>query len=101
MLDVKGPDRASLQLSCGFLFVCTSYYDYAEGYMPGWPDMDRFAGRIVHPQKWPDDLRYEQAGRGDRQRGDCGDARSDAGARRHAATLADLHRRAPVREGDG
>ena len=58
-LDVKGPDRESLQLSCGFLFVCTGYYDYAEGYTPVWPGMDRFAGRIVHPQKWPDDLRYD------------------------------------------
>ena len=26
--------------------------------MPGWPGMERFAGRIVHPQKWPEDLRY-------------------------------------------
>ena len=46
-----------------------------------------------------------QAGRRDRQRGDRGDARSgdggDRGACRHAATIADLHRRAPVRGGDG
>ena len=26
---------------------------------PGWPGMERFAGRIVHPQKWPEDLHYD------------------------------------------
>jgi cation diffusion facilitator CzcD-associated flavoprotein CzcO len=35
------------------------YYDYAEGYRPDWLGMDRFAGRIVHPQHWPNDLEYE------------------------------------------
>ena len=25
---------------------------------PEWPGMDRFQGRIVHPQTWPDDLDY-------------------------------------------
>ena len=45
-------------MSCNFLFLCAGYYEYAEGYMPGWPGMERFAGRIVHPQKWPEDLRY-------------------------------------------
>ena len=27
--------------------------------MPGWPGMERFSGRIVHPQKWPEDLDYD------------------------------------------
>jgi monooxygenase len=58
-LAVRGPGGEDLRLSCNFLFLCTGYYKYAEGYMPGWPGMDRFAGRIVHPQKWPEDLRYE------------------------------------------
>ena len=39
--------------------MCSGYYDYAEGYMPGWPGMDRYQGRIVHPQSWPEDLDYE------------------------------------------
>ena len=58
-LDVDGPDGEKLEFSCNFLFLCTGYYEYAEGYMPGWPGMERFAGRIVHPQKWPEDLRYD------------------------------------------
>ncbi len=28
------------------------------GYTPEWPGVERFAGRIVHPQQWPDDLDY-------------------------------------------
>ncbi|MFT4625216.1 MAG: monooxygenase [Myxococcota bacterium] len=39
-----------------FVYGCTGYYRYDEGYTPDFPGMDRFAGRIVHPQHWPDDL---------------------------------------------
>jgi cation diffusion facilitator CzcD-associated flavoprotein CzcO len=58
-LDVRGPSDQRLRLSCRFLFLCTGYYEYAEGYMPGWPGVERFAGPIVHPQKWPEDLHYD------------------------------------------
>ncbi|GJD73392.1 flavin-containing monooxygenase [Methylobacterium goesingense] len=44
--------------TCGFLYVCAGYYDYAGGYRPDWPGTERFAGPIVHPQAWPDDLDY-------------------------------------------
>jgi cation diffusion facilitator CzcD-associated flavoprotein CzcO len=36
--------------------MCSGYYDYAHGYLPEWPGVERFAGRIVHPQAWPEDL---------------------------------------------
>src|SRR3546814_10588777 len=38
--------------------MCQGYYRHAEGYTPEWPGMDRFQGRIVHPQTWPEDLEY-------------------------------------------
>ncbi len=44
--------------TCGFLYLCTGYYDYENGYTPEWPSMDHFRGPIVHPQNWPDDLDY-------------------------------------------
>src|SRR5438270_3224656 len=44
-----------VRFTANFLYMCSGYYDYAEGYMPGWPGMERYAGRIVHPQKWPAD----------------------------------------------
>jgi monooxygenase len=46
------------RFTCNFLFMCSGYYDYAAGYTPEWPGVERFAGRIVHPQHWPDDLDY-------------------------------------------
>lgn len=46
------------QLTCKFLYLCTGYYDYENGYTPEWPGVARFSGKIVHPQKWPEDLDY-------------------------------------------
>lgn len=45
-------------LTCNFLFSCAGYYRYSAGYTPEFPDADRFRGRIVHPQAWPEDLDY-------------------------------------------
>lgn len=41
-----------------FLYLCTGYYRYEHGYTPDWPDIDKYTGTIVHPQKWPEDLDY-------------------------------------------
>lgn len=48
----------SERFTCGFLFMCSGYYDYEGGYLPEFPGAEAFAGRIVHPQSWPDDLDY-------------------------------------------
>ena len=42
--------------TANFLWMCQGYYRHSEGYTPDWPGMADFAGRIVHPQRWPDDL---------------------------------------------
>ena len=54
----SGPDAQIARFTCNFLFVCCGYYSYAEGYTPVFPGAQRFAGQIVHPQKWPEDLHY-------------------------------------------
>jgi monooxygenase len=46
------------QLTCSFLLGCTGYYRYDEGYTPHFAGRDRFAGEIIHPQHWPEDLDY-------------------------------------------
>lgn len=51
-------DNEVREMTCAFLFMCTGYYDYDHGYMPEWPGLERFTGRIVHPQQWPEDLDY-------------------------------------------
>lgn len=54
----QGPDKQLVRFTCNFLYMCSGYYDYARGYSPEWPSVERFAGRIVHPQHWPNDLDY-------------------------------------------
>jgi monooxygenase len=46
-------------LTCSFLYGNTGYYRYDEGYTPHFEGTERFTGRIVHPQQWPDDLDYQ------------------------------------------
>ena len=60
---IAGPCASSTtasraQISCSFLFVCTGYYNYDEGYSPSSPAARISGGTIVHPQHWPEDLDY-------------------------------------------
>jgi len=54
----RGPKRERVRLSCNFLWMCSGYYDYQAGYLPDFPGIGRFGGRIVHPQKWTDDIDF-------------------------------------------
>jgi monooxygenase len=47
-----------VRFTCNFLFMCSGYYNYEGGYSPEFAGAKDFAGRIVHPQKWPEDLDY-------------------------------------------
>jgi monooxygenase len=49
----------AVTLTCDFLFGCTGYYRYDDGYTPQFEGTEQFRGRIVHPQNWPDDLDYD------------------------------------------
>ncbi|HET6878017.1 MAG TPA: NAD(P)/FAD-dependent oxidoreductase [Jatrophihabitans sp.] len=42
--------------TANFLLGCTGYYNYDRGHRPDFPGEERFAGTLVHPQHWPDDL---------------------------------------------
>ena len=50
--------QETVSISCGFLLVCTGYYNYESGYTPDFPGLERFSGQVVHPQQWPEDLDY-------------------------------------------
>ncbi|HUD51392.1 NAD(P)/FAD-dependent oxidoreductase [Parvibaculum sp.] len=54
----RGPAKELARFTCNFLFMCSGYYNYAEGYTPDFAGTDRFRGRIVHPQKWTPDIDY-------------------------------------------
>jgi monooxygenase len=47
-----------VDLTCKWLFCASGYFSYDEGYTPQFPGRERFRGRIVHPQHWPEDLDY-------------------------------------------
>jgi cation diffusion facilitator CzcD-associated flavoprotein CzcO len=56
-VEVQHTDSGeTVHLTCGFLFSCTGYYRYDEGYTPEFPGIERFGGEIVHPQFWTDDV---------------------------------------------
>ena len=56
-----GAQRTAKRISCGFLYSCAGYYDYAQGYTPEWVGMASFKGRLLHPQHWPENLDYHHA----------------------------------------
>ena len=47
---------ATVRMTCSFLFACTGYYRYDEGWTPEIDGLDSFGGDVVHPQRWPEDL---------------------------------------------
>jgi monooxygenase len=48
----------TVRMTCGFLFMCSGYYRYDEGYTPDFEGTERFEGQVVHPQFWPEDIDY-------------------------------------------
>jgi len=56
--SLPGDREEPVTLSCNFLLSCAGYYRYSAGYLPELPGGDRFRGRMVHPQAWPEDLDY-------------------------------------------
>ena len=56
--DAKEPPRKTVTFTCSFLYLCTGYYKYEEGYTPGWSGFADYEGTVVHPQKWPDGFDY-------------------------------------------
>jgi monooxygenase len=48
----------SVRLTCSYLWVCSGYYSYDQGFTPEFPGAEDFKGEVVHPQHWPADLDY-------------------------------------------
>lgn len=45
-------------LTARFLFLGTGYYDHEAGFSPEFSGAEDFAGQLIHPQHWPQDLDY-------------------------------------------
>src|SRR5262245_51541040 len=48
-----------LTFTANFLWMCQGYYRHSQGYLPTWPSMERFKGRLVHSETWPEDLEFK------------------------------------------
>jgi cation diffusion facilitator CzcD-associated flavoprotein CzcO len=57
-VEAKTP-TGTRSITCGFIYLCTGYYDYERGYTPKFEGSNDFKGPIIHPQKWPADLDYK------------------------------------------
>jgi cation diffusion facilitator CzcD-associated flavoprotein CzcO len=58
-LDIRCAESGQVeQLRCNMLLMCSGYYNYEHGYLPEFKGRERFAGDVVHPQCWPEDLDY-------------------------------------------
>jgi monooxygenase len=56
-VDVTREDTGEqLRFTTDFLWMCQGYYDHDKPFQPHWQGMDEFAGQVVHPQQWPEDL---------------------------------------------
>ncbi|MEV6276861.1 NAD(P)/FAD-dependent oxidoreductase [Nocardia sp. NPDC051832] len=52
----RGDTGETVTLTANFLFACSGYYRYDEGYTPEFAGTDRFGGPVIHPQHWPEHL---------------------------------------------
>jgi monooxygenase len=55
----RGDTGEQVTISCQFIFSCSGYYDYEQGYTPEFAGIDDFKGEVVHAQHWPEDLDYQ------------------------------------------
>lgn len=46
------------KFTCNFLFMCSGYYSYKQGFTPEFDGIENFKGTVVHPQFWPKDFDY-------------------------------------------
>ena len=54
----RGDTGTTGEITANFVFGCSGYYRYDEGYTPELPGVERYQGTLVHPQHWPEDLDY-------------------------------------------
>ena len=54
-----GDTGEQVSIDCQFIFSCSGYYDYDQGYTPEFAGIDKFKGQVVHAQHWPEKLNYK------------------------------------------
>jgi monooxygenase len=57
-VDIQKKTGEVVQATCGWLMMCSGYYNYDEGFTPEFKDSQAFKGQVIHPQFWPEKLDY-------------------------------------------
>ena len=57
-LTVRKNSGEMVQMTCGWLMMCSGYYNYEEGFTPEFKGREDFKGQVIHPQFWPENLDY-------------------------------------------
>jgi cation diffusion facilitator CzcD-associated flavoprotein CzcO len=55
----RNSDGARAVFTANFLWMCQGYYDHETPYMPDWPGMDRYKGKLIHAQLWDPKIDYK------------------------------------------
>ena len=55
----RGDTGKQVTISCQFIFSCSGYYDYDQGYTPEFAGIDKFKGQVIHAQHWPEQMDYQ------------------------------------------
>jgi len=55
-VEAERDDGSTARIRCGFLLLCSGYYDYSGGHAPAFAGRERFRGEVVHPQQWSGDI---------------------------------------------
>jgi len=59
VVDVEDKSTNEItQLSCNFIFMCSGYYSYKEGFTPEFEGIEDFKGDVIHPQNWDENYDY-------------------------------------------
>ena len=51
-VEAQTKDGTHHTFTANFLWMCQGYYDHEKPYMPDWPGMERYKGKLVHAQLW-------------------------------------------------
>jgi len=51
--------KKTITYTCNYIHSCMGYYKYDHGFTPEFKGREKFKGKIVHPQLWPEDLDYK------------------------------------------
>jgi cation diffusion facilitator CzcD-associated flavoprotein CzcO len=60
LVETSDPSGTATEtIRCSWLWGATGYYRYDAGHRPAFEGEEDFAGQILHPQQWPDEVTLE------------------------------------------